>query len=58
MTAGNVTGASPEGGTPDETPVNRPVDPIPAEWNALSDKTFEVPAGGTDKANFDIVSKK
>jgi hypothetical protein len=28
--------------------------PIPPEWNDLSKKEFEVPAGGTDKANFNI----
>ena len=31
-------------------------DPIPMEWNEKSTNTFDVPAGGTDKANFDIVS--
>jgi hypothetical protein len=34
------------------------IDPIPPEWNSKSTKEFEVPTGGTDKANFDIVSKK
>jgi hypothetical protein len=59
MTRGNdVVGASPEGGTPDDAPVRTNVDPIPPEWNALSKVEFEVPAGGTDKANFDIVTKK
>jgi hypothetical protein len=59
MTRGNdVVGASPEGGSPDDAPVARNVDPIPAEWNSTSDKEFEVPAGGTDKANFEIVTKK
>lgn len=28
--------------------------PIPPEWNDLSKKEFEVPAGGTDQANFNI----
>jgi hypothetical protein len=45
-------------GSPDGAPVNRPREPIPAEWNYESEKTFEVPPGGTDKANFDIVSKR
>jgi hypothetical protein len=59
MTRGNdVVGQSPKGGTPDETPTNRTVDPIPPEWNSLSDKEFDVPPGGTDQANFDIASKK
>src|SRR5262245_18060168 len=26
-------------------------EPIPHEWNELSDKTFDVPSAGTDKAN-------
>ena len=57
MTRGNdVIGQSPAGGSPDETPVNRTVDPIPPEWNALSEKEFVVPPGGTDKADFDIQS--
>ena len=45
-------------GSPDGAPVNRPRDPIPPEWNSESQKQFEVPAGGTDKANFEIVRKK
>ena len=59
MTRGNdIEGASPEGGSSDETPTNRPVDPIPVQWNALSKVEFDVPAGGTDKANFDIETKR
>jgi len=58
MTKGNdVVGQIPDGGTPDETPRGK-VDPIPPEWNALSDKEFDVPKGGTDQANFDITTKK
>jgi len=35
------------------------VDPIPLEWYSdQSSKEFDVPPGGTDKANFDIVSAK
>ena len=30
----------------------------PPEWNALSDKHFDVPSGGTDQANFDIVTRR
>src|SRR5262249_31996104 len=45
-------------GSSDSAPARRPVDPIPLEWNWQSDKEFEVPAGGTDKANFDIASRK
>lgn len=35
----------------------RYVEPIPIEWHEFSTKEFVVPAGGTDKANFDIVTK-
>ena len=59
MTRGNdVVLGSTEGGTPDDAPTGRSFDPIPPEWNALSEKEFDVPAGGTDKANFEIVTKK
>ena len=55
MTRGNnVVGQDREGGSPDETPKGGKVDPIPPEWNALSNKEFDVPRGGTDQANFDI----
>ncbi len=58
MTKGSdiVGGAPSTAGSSDETPKNREVDPIPAEWNGMSQKTFDVPPGGTDKANFDITS--
>jgi hypothetical protein len=59
MTRGNdVVGQSPEGGTPDGAPPRKELDPIPPEWNALSQVEFEVPRGGTDKANFDILTRK
>lgn len=29
---------------------------IPAEWNESSTKEYDVPAGGTDRANFDIAT--
>ncbi len=45
-------------GTPDGAQVLRPVEPIPAEWHSESQKEFEVPPGGTDKADFQITSKK
>jgi hypothetical protein len=58
MTRGNdVIGQLPEGGSPDGAPAGK-VDPIPAEWNANSKVEFDVPKGGTDQANFDIVTKK
>ena len=31
-------------------------EPIPPEWNEMSEKTFDVPSGGTDKASFEIVT--
>jgi hypothetical protein len=59
MTRGNDVVGQPEVGSPDDAPVGRgKVDPIPPEWNALSKVEFEVPKGGTDKANFDITSRK
>jgi hypothetical protein len=59
MTRGNnVVGQSASGTSSDGAPVEKNVDPIPPEWNALSEKEFDVPAAGTDQANFDIVSKK
>jgi hypothetical protein len=58
MTKGNdVVVLNEETGSEDGAPVNRRVDPIPAEWNALSNVEFEVPPGGTDQANFDITSR-
>ncbi len=33
-------------------------DPIPVEWNEKSEKTFDVPPGGTDQADFDIVTRR
>jgi hypothetical protein len=54
----NPAGGSPDGGSPDGAPAKKVVDPIPLEWNAYSNKEFEVSAGGTDQANFDIVTKK
>jgi hypothetical protein len=44
---------SPDGAAP---PPRR--EPIPPEWNAESQKEFEVPAGGTDKANIEITTKR
>src|SRR5262249_5813129 len=52
----------PEVGSPDNPgPWGKKVeiDPIPVEWYSdRSTKEFEVPTGGTDQANFEIVSKK
>jgi hypothetical protein len=59
MTRGNeVVGQDPTVGSDDKTPLRPQLDPIPPEWNALSKKEFDVPAGGTDKADFDIVTGK
>src|SRR5262245_41286238 len=50
-------------GSPDGVPAGKPrrksvIDVIPPEWNAESMIVFEVPADGTDQANFNIVSRK
>jgi hypothetical protein len=59
MTKGNDVVGQEGVGSDDETPKGkRDVDPIPPEWNALSQKEFEVPAAGTDKADFAITSRK
>src|SRR5262249_26966915 len=55
------TGFDPALGTLDGDPNAKrriEIDPIPQEWNANSTKAFDVPAGGTDQANFDIITKK
>ncbi|MBI3462236.1 MAG: hypothetical protein HY000_04130 [Planctomycetes bacterium] len=56
---GTVMEIDPEVGSPDDFArgTQFKVDPIPREW-ANPGKDFEVPSGGTDQANFDIVSKK
>jgi hypothetical protein len=48
----------PNVGSPDNPPPRKGAfrDPIPLEWNADSQKTFEVPAKGTSTADFDITS--
>jgi hypothetical protein len=58
MTKGaDVVGADPTKSSPDGPAPRRGIDPIGPEWNSQSDKTFDVPPGGTDKADFDIQSK-
>lgn len=51
-------GPPPATGTPDGgagvKPAEMEYDPIPLDWNERSTKTFEVPADGTDKADFEI----
>jgi len=58
-TKGTVLPIDPEVGSPDDLPpgTKQNIDPIPREWNNPG-KEFEVPPGGTDEANFDIVTKK
>ena len=50
----------PSVGSPDDPlPKGKVVEPIPQEWFAdHTTKEFDVPAGGTDKADFAIVTKK
>jgi hypothetical protein len=58
---GVVSGYDASVGTPDGAGAPAPkgkIDPIPPEWNSQSAKYFDVPAGGTKQANFDIVTKK
>ena len=57
-TRGPVMQFDPATGSPDNAPANVKRDLVPAEWNTMSSKEFEVPPGGTDKANFDIVTKR
>ncbi|NBR06778.1 MAG: hypothetical protein EBT92_13535 [Planctomycetes bacterium] len=50
-----ATSIKPGTSSPDGAPSSKKfADPIPPEWNGESKVEFEVPAGGTDKANFDI----
>ena len=60
MTKGDVATIDPtKGSSSDEVNYSkRKVDPIPPEWNSRSDKEFDVPTGGTDKANFNIEAQK
>jgi hypothetical protein len=57
-TRGPVMQFDPATGSPDNAPPTVKRDLIPAEWNTMSEKEFEVPPGGTDKVNFDIVTRK
>ena len=62
MTKGTdvVPNYDPDVGSPDQAaaPPKKRFDPIPPEWSTNSTKEFEVPPGGTDQANFDIVTRK
>ena len=46
--------------SPDDLPAGTKLrfDPIPRSWNVDSDKEFDVPPAGTDKADFDISTKR
>jgi hypothetical protein len=60
-TQGEVVGYDPTVGSPDNAPgpEKGKIDPIPTDWRSLSDKhVFEVPAEGTDQANFDITNPR
>jgi hypothetical protein len=59
VTNGVFTAAQEGTGSDDAAPKNSKADPIPPEWfDPNNPKHFDVPAGGTDKANFDIVTPK
>lgn len=54
-----ATSIKPGTSSPDGAPTTRKsADPIPPEWNGESKVEFDVPAGGSDKANFDIKTIK
>ena len=54
-----ATSIAPGTSSPDGAPTAKiSADPIPPEWNGESKVEFEVPAGGSDKANFDIKTIK
>jgi len=52
------TRGSPDSGDQKGAKIPAFIEVIPPEWNSNSSKDFEVPAGGTDQANFDIVSHR
>jgi hypothetical protein len=57
----STTGVSVPGiGSPDSgVPARVEIEPIPLEWySSTSNKEFDVPPGGTDQANFAIVTRK
>lgn len=57
MTDFKTLGAAQNDGDPNN-PAKVLLDPIPDEWHSKSQKTFDVPAGGTDAAVFEITGKK
>ena len=53
----NMVGFDPAIGSPDNTSNKKAkIDPIPTDWRTMGKNTFDVPAGGTDQANFDITN--
>ena len=55
-TQGESVGYDPQVGSSDSAPLpnSKNIDPIPLDWRELGKHKFEVPAGGTKDANFDI----
>lgn len=54
-----ATAPTPGTSSPDDAqPPRKGLDPIPPEWNGQSNVQFDVPSGGTDRANFDIKTVK
>ena len=52
-----LVGFDPATGSPDNVPTKKAkIDPIPTEWRSMGKHTFDVPAGGTDQANFDLTN--
>jgi hypothetical protein len=49
---------TPDGYVPPRGSGQLEFDPIPPEWNDRSSKTFNVTPSGTDKANFDVVTRR
>jgi hypothetical protein len=54
ISSSQTTAVDPETGSADGAPVEREM--VPPEYNYRSTLTFEVPAGGTDKADFQLDS--
>lgn len=52
----SMVGFDPATGSPDNVVTKKKIDPIPIDWRELGKHTFDVPAGGTDQANFDITN--
>ena len=56
---GQDMGGDSKTGSPDDVgPLKMRTNPIPKDWNEESKQEFNVPADGTDKADFSIVTSK